>query len=109
MGPTSVFRHGDLTVVSPFPGDWREGSAPPNNVYLRKGLEARNLLDSWLEPPEVPAFPWGSRWLFLHWYAFRFTHPPLEAVAGRTVLCLSPALYPTLTHARRVILKTFRI
>ncbi len=107
MGTASVFRHGGLTVVSPFAGDWREGSAPPNNVYLRRHLERRGLLSAWLEPPAVPTFPWGSRWLFLHWYAFRFTHPPLDVVADRTVLCLSPALYPVLSLARRVVLKTF--
>ncbi len=107
MGTPAVFRHGGLTVVSPFAGDWREGSAPPNNVYLRRHLERRGLLASWLEPPEVPTFPWGSRWFFLHWYAFRLTHPPLQGVAHRTVLCLTPALYPLLSRARRVILKTF--
>lgn len=107
MGTPSVFRHGSLTVVSPFPGDWREGSAPPNNVYLRKHLEKRGLLRAWIEPPAVPTFPWASRWLFLHWYRFRFSRPEIPGVAHQPVLCLSPALYPALRKGQPVILKTF--
>ncbi len=95
-----------FTVVSPFPGDWRTGWGPPNNVFLHRELTRRRMLRAWMEPPDLPTPPLTSRGYPLWWW--RVSLPAAPALKA-PVLVLHPALYRAVRRRVRgpVVLKTF--
>ncbi len=102
-----------IQVFSPWSGDWRpDRPGPPNNVYLRKALEERGLLEAWIEPPQIPSLPTG-RIPWLNWWKYQRS---LDAAIQRSLdpdavwLALSPWVYPALyvrSSRPPIVLKTF--
>lgn len=94
-------------MVSPFPGDWKEGWGPPNNVFLYKTLKEAGMLRTWMAPPQLPSPPLGMRTYPLWWWrtrdlqVLRSSPPPY--------LILHPAFYRAVRHQTPgpIVLKTF--